>query len=116
MEGGVVQGVVVLNHECVDAYGDARWGIEAAPEGALIVHALGVVPESLGQGVARFLVDAALEVARRRGCLTVRLDTYVENIPARRLYERCGFTDLGCHTVIYQGTDLDRFHLFEYVL
>ena len=52
----------------------------------------------------------------RAGVRVVRLDTYVENLPARRLYERCGFTDLGCHTVRYDGTELDQFHLFEYVL
>ncbi|ETJ01056.1 MAG: hypothetical protein Q605_AUC01135G0002, partial [Actinomyces urogenitalis DORA_12] len=46
----------------------------------------------------------------------VRLDTYVENLPARRLYERYGFTDLGCHTLTYEGTDLNQFHLFEYLL
>ena len=60
--------------------------------------------------------SASIRVAREQDCRTVRLDTYVENIPARRLYERCDFTDLGCHTVRYDGTDLNQFHLFEYVL
>lgn len=36
--------------------------------------------------------------------------------PARELYIRCGFTDLGEHSIHYEGTDLTRFHLFEYVL
>lgn len=36
--------------------------------------------------------------------------------PARKLYPRYGFTDLGCHTVKYEGIDLSKFHLFEYVL
>lgn len=80
------------------------------------MHALGVVPAHLGTGVSRCLVDAVLQVARQRGCKAVRLDTYVENIPARKLYERHGFTDLGCHTVAYEGTDLSQFHLFEYAL
>lgn len=111
-----VAGVVVLNHDAADAYEEAGWAIEAEQDEVLIVHALGVVPDHLGVGVARFLVDASLRVARDRGCRAVRLDTYVENVPARRLYERCGFTDLGCHTVRYDGTELDQFHLFEYVL
>lgn len=113
---GSIAGVIVLNHDTVEAYEDADWAIEAAPEEVLVVHALGVAPDHLGQGVARFLVDASIEVAREQGCRTVRLDTYVENIPARNLYSRYGFTDLGCHTVHYEGTDLNEFHLFEYVL
>ncbi|MCF8569511.1 GNAT family N-acetyltransferase [Gordonia sp. HY002] len=115
-EDGEVAGVTVLNHDAVDAYQNAAWAVEAAPDEVLVVHALGVVPGRLGQGVSRFLVDATLDVAREQGCKAVRLDTYVENIPARKLYERYGFTDLGCHTVAYEGTDLSRFHLFEYVL
>ncbi len=115
-EDGAIAGVTALNHDAVDAYQNAAWAIEAQPEEVLVVHALGVVPEHLGKGVSRFLVDATLDVARAQDCMTVRLDTYVENIPARKLYERCGFTDLGCHTVAYEGTDLNEFHLFEYVL
>lgn len=115
-DDGEIAGVTVLNHDAVDAYRLAAWAVEAEPGEALVVHALGVVPDHLGKGVSRFLVDATLDVALEQGCKAVRLDTYVENIPARKLYERYGFTDLGCHTVAYEGTDLNQFHLFEYVL
>ena len=113
---GAIAGVTVLNHDSAEQYADAAWTIAAEPEEVLVVHALGVVPGFLGQGVARSLVEASLQLARERKLRTVRLDTYVENIPARRLYVRCGFRDLGCHTVRYEGTDLSEFHLFEYVL
>lgn len=111
-----IAGVVVLNHDAVDAYQGAGWAIKAEPNEVFVVHALGVVPDRLGRGVARFLVDASIQVAREQNCRAVRLDTYIENVPARKLYERCGFTDLGCYTVYYEGTDLNEFHLFEYVL
>ena len=116
LEEDRVAGVVVLNHEAPQAYDTAAWGADLAPEEVLVVHALGVLPDYLGQGVARFLLDCTLDLARVRGCRAVRLDTYVENLPARRLYERYGFTDLGCHTLTYEGTDLNQFHLFEYLL
>lgn len=111
-----VAGVVVLDHEAPEAYRTASWAVEADPEEVLVVHVLGVSPDFLRQGVARFLVDASLDVARQKGCRTVRLDAYVENTPARELYTRHGFTDLGVHTVRYEGTDLNRFHLFERVI
>ena len=111
-----IAGAVVLDHDAPDAYGDAAWTVEAAGDEVLVAHALGVVPDFLRRGVARFLVDAAVRTARDRGCRAVRLDTYVENLPARELYSRYGFTDLGVHTLHYEGTDLSQFHLFEYVL
>lgn len=113
---GAVAGVMVLNHEAPDTYQQAAWTVSAPAAEVLVVHALGVTPDFLRQGVARFLVDASLDVARAQGCRVVRLDTYVENFPARELYARHGFTDLGVHTLHYEGTDLDQFHLFEYVL
>lgn len=109
-------GVMVLDHDAAEGYGDADWGVEAAPDQVLVVHALGVTPGFQRRGVARFLVDAAIRIAQEKGCRAVRLDTYVENVPARRLYERCGFTDLGVHTIHYEGALVDQFHLFEYVL
>lgn len=113
---GRVAGAVVLDHEAPGAYGTASWAVAASPEEVLVVHVLGVAPDFLRQGVARFLVDASLDVARQKGCRTVRLDAYVENLAARELYTSHGFTDLGVHTVRYEGTDLSRFHLFEHVL
>jgi len=43
----------------------------------------------------------------------MRLDTYVESIPAHRLYERYGFAALGLHTPTYPGTDPTQFHLYD---
>lgn len=111
-----IAGVMVLDHHAPAAYQGAAWRVEAGAGEALIIHALGVHPDFLRQGVARFLVDASLQVGRDKGCRAVRLDTYVENLPARRLYSRHGFTDLGVHTLRYEGSDLSQFHLFERVL
>lgn len=111
-----IAGVMVLDHHGADAYQGAAWAIEAEPEQVLVVHALGVHPDFLRQGVARFLVHASLDVARQKECRAVRLDTYVENLPARHLYASEGFQDLGVHTLHYEGTDLTQFHLFERVL
>lgn len=111
-----IAGVVVLDHSSAADYASAAWSVEATGGQALIVHVLGVVPDYLGTGVSRFLVESAIEAARDRGCLTVRLDVIADNIAAHRLYVRCGFRDLGLHTIRYDGTDLDQFHLYEYVL
>lgn len=109
-------GVVVLDHDFANVDGPSPWRVEAEPHEVIAIHALGVVPEAQGKGVARFMVDSAIELARSRGCKAVRLDTYVENAPARALYGRYGFTQLGLYTVHYEGASVDQFHLFEYAL
>ena len=42
-------------------------------------------------GLGRALVEAAVERARERGCKRIELDVNEENVPARALYEACGF-------------------------
>src|SRR5262245_56690996 len=54
---------------------------------------IGVQPEALGHGVGEKLMCALIGEAARRGlglCLSVRTDN-----PARRLYERLGFREIG---------------------
>lgn len=109
-------GVVVLDHEPAEDYRSARWAIDARDDQILIIHVLGVLPAYQGTGIARFLVDSAIETARQRGCLAVRLDVTEDNEPAHRLYSTCGFADLGLHTLRRRETQLDQFHLYEYVV
>jgi GNAT superfamily N-acetyltransferase len=58
---------------------------------ALYVDALATAPEHRRHGVARALLAAAEDEARRLGLIRISLETEVANEPARRLYESCGF-------------------------
>ena len=49
--------------------------------------------ESRGEGLGTALVEAALDVARERGCKRVELDVSDDNPRARALYERLGFAE-----------------------
>jgi ribosomal protein S18 acetylase RimI-like enzyme len=59
---------------------------------SLYIDALATAPECRRQGVARALLTAAEDEARRQGLIRVSLETEVDNYPARRLYESCGFS------------------------
>jgi len=48
-----------------------------------------------GQKVGEALIEATVDWARSRGFGTLYLWVTESNAPARRLYERCGFTDTG---------------------
>jgi ribosomal protein S18 acetylase RimI-like enzyme len=54
-----------------------------------------VRPQARNRGVGRRLVEAVMEVARRRGVELLQLAVVSDNEPARRLYERLGFVEYG---------------------
>ena len=63
--------------------------------GALDAHLeeLYVVPERRGRGFGRALLEAAMEHARGRGAARIDLNTSVDDLAARALYESTGFTN-----------------------
>ena len=52
-----------------------------------------VVPGRRGQGLGRALLEAAMEVARQAGAAHMDLGTSEDDVAARALYEKCGFTN-----------------------
>jgi ribosomal protein S18 acetylase RimI-like enzyme len=48
--------------------------------------------DARGRGLGRSLVEAAVERARKRGCLRIELDVNEENREALALYRGAGFT------------------------
>lgn len=51
-----------------------------------------VVPDRRGQGIGRSLMEAAFEHARSRGAAHMDLNTSEDDVVARHLYEKLGFS------------------------
>ena len=68
--------------------------IGAVP-GELELVSMWVWPQARGRQVGSALVEAIVERARRAGLAQVHLWVTEMNKPARRLYERCGFSPTG---------------------
>lgn len=64
---------------------------EARP--LLNIHDLAVLPAFRGRGVGRALLAEAERRALEAGCCKLTLEVQEDNLPARTLYERFGFTD-----------------------
>ena len=67
-----------------------------------------VLPSRRREGVATQLTRACEELAASRGHDRISLSYGIDNVAARRLYERCGFVDAGAEPVRVHGTILVR--------
>lgn len=67
----------------------------------LVVH-----PEHRSSGVGSLLIEHLTELARRKECRMVVLDSYTSNHPSHRLYHRLGFEIWGYHFVKPLAGDL----------
>lgn len=80
-DGGAVAGVAVLSFLfTLEHGGPAAW-----------LDELYVTDALRGRGIGERLVDAALRVARERGCVALDLEVEPGHDAATRLYERLGF-------------------------
>jgi ribosomal protein S18 acetylase RimI-like enzyme len=52
-----------------------------------------VVPDRRGRGLGRALLEAAIALAREEGAVRMDLGTSEDDVAARALYERLGFTN-----------------------
>lgn len=113
---GVITGAMVANHECADGYETIEWKTGAGPQEVTVIHALGVLPEHQGKGLAGEMVNEVI----RRVCIgrqkAIRLDVLAANVSAQRFYLSRGFEYCGTVKLFYEDTGLTEFLLYEYIL
>ncbi len=112
-ENGELRASMLLNHVQLESYAVIPWAYEAEPERVLVIHTLCVPPSQAGRGVGSRMVRFALEEASRRGCETLRLDTWEHNEPAAKLYGRLGFRYAGKTAVLFAGAIAENLIFFE---
>ncbi len=101
--GANVLAAARLNREELPQYAAAPWAETALPGAVLVIHTLVVDPACRGQGLAkRFLAFYEAEAARR-GCPNLRLDTGLNNAPARALYKALGYREVAVVTGDFNG-------------
>jgi ribosomal protein S18 acetylase RimI-like enzyme len=92
LESGEV--VVLLVGEGPEGFAELRFR-PSLYTGALdaYLEELYVVPDRRGRGLGRALLEAAMDEARARGAARIDLNTSVDDVAARALYESAGFTN-----------------------
>ncbi|WP_160689554.1 GNAT family N-acetyltransferase [Clostridium sp. C2-6-12] len=110
---GQIVGSIILNHHPEPAYNNVNWEFDYDYSEVYVIHTFAVHPAFLKSGVGKALIDFSIEHGIKSNIKSIRLDVYENNLPAIKLYEKCGFNyvdtvDLGlsCH-------GLDWFKLYE---
>lgn len=81
------------------------------PEPVLSLVGIGTDPDRRGQGVGAQLIEAFEAEGARRGYASLRLSVYADNVTARRVYERAGWSPLAHPTnpaLLYYARELER--------
>lgn len=108
-----IAGSIVLNHDQPEAYQEVKWASDPAPNQVMTIHTLAVSPHFQRLGIAGKLVAFAKAHAVEMGCVSLRLDTTIINLPAISLYEKTDFVFRG---VVDLGLNLpgnNDFKLYE---
>ena len=99
-------GIIALDGNEPPEYGHVHWKYKA--DKILVVHRLAVDPQWQKQGIARRLMDFAEQYGRKNGYQAIRLDAFIKNPGAVKLYELRGYRKAGT-VVLRKGP----FYCFE---
>lgn len=113
---GKIIGSVILSHEPEPAYYKAKWKFESDYSDVFVVHTFVVHPKFLRFGVGKALMDFSIDYSIKVHAKSIRLDVYEKNIPAIRLYEKCGFKYIDTVDLGLGNYGLNLFRLYEKLL
>ena len=109
-------GTFILKHEPEEGYRNVKWLTEDDYSRIYVIYTLAVHPGFLNCGVGTELLMFAEQTAREERCMSIRLDVVKGNLPAERLYQKCGYQLTGTVSLGYEAYGLFWYHLYEKVL
>ncbi|SQB93205.1 GNAT family N-acetyltransferase [Clostridium tetanomorphum] len=110
---GKIIGSIILSHEPEQAYYNVKWGFESDYWDVFVIHTFAVHPKFMQCGVGKTLIEFADEYSIKSKVKSIRLDVYEGNIPAIKLYEKCGFKYIDTVDLGLKNYGLDWFKLYE---
>ena len=108
-----IAGAIIINQSQHPEYKKIPWTLQVPDENVMTLHTLVVDPACRGRGFGEKLVRFGIDFCKKPGAKTIRIDTHYKNVPARLLYEKCGFISLGCHKAFVDEI-VQEFDVFEY--
>lgn len=113
---GKIVGSIILNHASEVAYFKTQWQYESDYSDVFVVHTLAVHPDFWKCGIGNALIEFSIEHGVKSQAKSIRLDVYEGNIPAIKLYEKCGFKYIDTVDLGLAKYGLKWFKLYEKLL
>ena len=114
--GNKTVGTIILKHKPEEGYRNGKWLTGDDYDHIYVVHTLAVHPDFLKCGIGTELLMFAERVAREEQCVSIRLDVVKDNVPAERLYQKCGYQFAGTVSLGYESYGLPWYNLYEKLL
>lgn len=113
LEDGEIVGAFVLNDNSQGKYENAKWSEKMKQGEYMVCHALATEPSLQGKGLGKQIVEFCIKYADEEGFLGIRLDVVPDNIPAKKLYEKCGFKYVGDVDLERNIPEIPVFSMYE---
>lgn len=112
-----ILGTVILNHTAHEYYHRLTWKTDTQINQHLIVHTLITDQTKPRQGIGSQMIEHIKQYSRKLNVASIRLDTALTNLPARRLYEKSGFHYIGQTDLPkFDQTGSDECVFYEYIV
>ena len=112
-EEGKIVGAFALNDDPQANYDRGNWSRDLPVGSYMVLHTLAIDPDYMDCGYGSQVMDFCLARAKSLGYKAFRTDIVPENIPARRFYEKNGFTYAGEADLERGIEDIPVFGLLE---
>lgn len=109
-----ILGTFGLNAEPQGNYRKGRWSQELIDGSYMVLHALAINPIVQRQGVGSEIIRFCVYKAKAEGYKAVRVDIVPTNYPAKRLFEKNGFTYAGDVDLELEIGNIPAFSLYEF--
>ncbi len=100
---GRIIGAAKMDNVQAPEYAECDWGHDVPYDKVLVLHTLAIDPEFSGRGYGSEMVTFYEELGRKKGCDYLRIDTNVNNTPARGIYEKHGYRRAGTVRCSFKG-------------
>lgn len=107
-----VLGCIVISTHMDEEYIPVTW--LTPNQNNIYIHRLAVVPTAQGNGLAQQLMDFAEKLAKDSNNISVRLDTFSQNLRNQRFYQTRGYEQLG--SIYFPKQSVYPFYCYELIL
>lgn len=113
-DGEAILGAFALNNNPQGNYQKGQWNQNLTDGSYLVLHALAIAPDILRKGMGSEIIRFCADKARSEGYKAIRVDIVPTNVPARRLFEKNGFTYVGDVDLELNIGNIPAFSLYEF--